>query len=360
MFRIEMLPAHHGDCLLVSYGDKTDPQRILIDGGTGASFPALRRRLEQLPQGKRHFELLIVTHIDDDHIGGVLKLLQASQELGITFGDVWFNGWKHLIPEAAAPKLRGWLSAKQGEDLSALLVRLNLSWNEAFEKQAVVVPDSGPLPTRKVGTLKLTLLSPTVERLEKLSAKWTDDLMSQGIIPGEAAAQAEAERRWLGGGIDLAKVDLKTFSSDKAHPNGSSIAVLAEHDGRSCLLTGDAFAPVLAKTIPRLPAFDKQAGKLKVDAIKLPHHASRANVSPDLIGLLSCSRYLISTNGDVFEHPDIEAVGRVITLGGPSPELFFNYRSDTTKVWDNDALRSKHGYRTHYPADPAAGITIDL
>ncbi|NOK34753.1 MBL fold metallo-hydrolase [Corallococcus exercitus] len=359
MLRIEMLPAHHGDCLLVSYGDESHPKRILIDGGTRATWPTLRKRIEQLPENERHFELLIVTHIDDDHIGGILKLLQSSQ-LGVTFGDIWFNGWKHLFTQPP-PKLRDWLGPRQGEDLSELLVKNSLPWNKLFAGEAIKVPDSGPLPIRDLdGGLRLTLLSPTREGLEKLDKKWTDTLMSQGIIPGEAAAQAKAGRNWLGAGINLADFDLNTFHPDKAEANGSSIAVLAEHEGHSILLTGDAFAPVLETNLQRLPAYDVAACKLKVDAVKIPHHASKANVSPGLLRLLSCSRYLISTNGDVFEHPDIEAVGRILTFGGHSPELFFNYRSDTTRVWDGKALKNKHGYRAHYPTAPEGGLTLDL
>ncbi|WP_434300352.1 ComEC/Rec2 family competence protein [Corallococcus exiguus] len=360
MFRIEMLPAHHGDCLLLSYGEEARPRRILIDGGTPSSLPLLRKRLERIPAGERHFELLVITHIDDDHIGGVLKLLQQT-DLGITWGDVWFNGWKHLIPQAPVPKLRGWLSARQGEDLSELLVRLDLPWNKAFDEATIVIPDSGPLPVLELpGKLRLTLLSPTRERLEKLDREWTDTLMRQGIIPGEAAAQARPTRRWLGGDIELAGYDLKTFRSDTSVANGSSIALLAEYEGRRCLLTGDAFAPVLAASLQRHPAFDERTGKLAVDATKLPHHGSSANISPDLLGLLSCGRYLISTNGDVFEHPDVEAVGRVITQGGSSAELFFNYRAETTRVWERASMQRRYGYRARYPDDADSGIVLDL
>ena len=38
---------------------------------------------------------LVITHIDFDHIGGVLSLLQ-DKDLGVTFHDIWFNGWRHL------------------------------------------------------------------------------------------------------------------------------------------------------------------------------------------------------------------------------------------------------------------------
>jgi hypothetical protein len=68
----------------------------------------------------------------------------------------------------------------------------------------------------------------------------------------------------------------------------------------------------------------------------------------------------VSTNGDKFGHPDREALGRVITLGGTSPELFFNYRVKTTEPWSDASLRARYGYQTHYPTDADSGVVVDL
>ena len=72
MFEIEMLPARQGDALWLEYGDPAHPRRALIDAGTPETWDALRARIAALAPGDRHFELLIVSHIDKDHIGGVL------------------------------------------------------------------------------------------------------------------------------------------------------------------------------------------------------------------------------------------------------------------------------------------------
>ena len=71
MLRIEMLPAGHGDCLWVEWGDGAQRRRMLVDGGTAGSFPALRARLRALPAGERRLELLVVTHVDADHIAAI-------------------------------------------------------------------------------------------------------------------------------------------------------------------------------------------------------------------------------------------------------------------------------------------------
>ena len=92
MFRIEMLPAAHGDCLWIEYGTGRQVHRILIDGGPAHTYPQLRERILHLPASDRCFDLLVVTHIDADHIEGIIRLLRDAQALSCRFQRIWFNG----------------------------------------------------------------------------------------------------------------------------------------------------------------------------------------------------------------------------------------------------------------------------
>ncbi|MEA2684952.1 MAG: hypothetical protein QOE93_147, partial [Actinomycetota bacterium] len=67
MLTVEMLPAGYGDAILVTYGTEAEPHRILIDGGQARSFPAVSARLRSF---NGPIDLLVVTHVDTDHIGG--------------------------------------------------------------------------------------------------------------------------------------------------------------------------------------------------------------------------------------------------------------------------------------------------
>jgi len=96
MINIELIQAAQGDCIWIEYGANSDSlHRILIDGGTSDTYKRLKKRIECLPSDERHFDLLIITHIDADHIAGILKLIEKD-DLGISFSDIWFNGYKHL------------------------------------------------------------------------------------------------------------------------------------------------------------------------------------------------------------------------------------------------------------------------
>ena len=107
--RIEMLAALHGDCLLVEYGDIRRTRRILIDSGPVGAYAALRGRLERLPKGDRRFELMVLSHVDTDHIEGLIKLFANPRPWPFVVRDVWFNGWRHL------EQAHGLLGGRQGE-----------------------------------------------------------------------------------------------------------------------------------------------------------------------------------------------------------------------------------------------------
>jgi beta-lactamase superfamily II metal-dependent hydrolase len=357
MFSLTMLGVEHGDCLWIEYGDSAAPRRVLIDGGpTGTK--ALRERIsEELTvarTGHLHFELLIISHIDDDHIAGVIDLFE-NLPVGVTFGDVWFNAYKHLIaPDRLGPV--------QGERLSELIERRALPWNRAFGGFAVVIPNGPFLPRISLADgMMLTLLSPRMQQLDDLQLVWKAKVLEAGLLPG---GQRTGPPEDLLGRRDVWPPDVFTLATrpsrdDREQANGSSIAVLAEHGGKSVLLAADAFAPVLEDSIRQLLA-EQVRERLPVDAFKLPHHGSARNIRNGLLQLLRCPRYLISTSGKRFAHPDNEALARVVVHGGPRPLLAFNYVSDSTRGWRDDPPRRSPAYETSYPSIGSAGLSIAL
>lgn len=352
MLRIEILPAGHGDCLWLEYGDPHSPRRILIDGGAKGTYKrSLAPRLRRLGGTPPRFDLLVVTHIDADHITGALDLLE-DPAAGFQAEDIWFNGYRHLPDEAPDT-----LGPVQGERLTDLLVKPGRRWNQAFGGQAVVVPPGPALPRIELaGGLILTLLSPTPTGLAKLKPDWEKEVRKAGLDPNRAAEeQAAAEGIDLLGAAapEVEALVRESFAEDESTPNGSSIALLAEYQGRRLLLAGDAHPGVLTAAIGRL-----SGGKLKLDLCKLPHHGSKANLSRELLEVLDCPVYVFSTNGAYFDHPDQQAVARVIKHGGAGPELLFNYRSKLNTVWESRPLRDRYGYRAVFPAPGAEGVSL--
>lgn len=356
MFTLEMLPADYGDCIWIEYGDPKAPKRILVDCGTLPTFECLEKRILQLPEEQRRFELLVITHIDNDHIDATVKLLNATPSLA-KFGQIWFNGHEHL----SRPDTLGVLQAAYVE---ALITKLKIPWNTSFKGGSVVVPDSGPLPEIALSDgMQLTLLSPGWTELVKLRPVWDKELSAKGLQPGdnEAALKKLAEEKkyadLLGaGGPDISQLAAAAFKEDTSATNGSSIAILAEYDGKRCLLAGDAFPSVLAAGISR-----KQTGgdPLYLNTFKIPHHGSKHNTSSELLKLLRCQNFLVSTSGKQFGHPDPETIARIIKNGG-NPKLHFNYLSTQTKIWNDASLMKKAGFQAFFPPSGNQGINLSL
>ena len=363
--RVEMLPALHGDCLLVEYGDARRTRRMLIDGGPIGAYGALQARLDALPAGDRRFELMMLSHVDTDHIDGLVRLFANPKPWPFVVKDVWFNGWRHL------EQAHGLLGGKQGEYFSALLQRRldDDAWNGAFDGDAVVVRDDAALPERKLaGDMKLTLLSPTVPKLDKMRDAWRKDI-GDAIEPGDLDAAwkllAKQKRYLPGQGLlgstpELDALLAKQSRPDNAAANGSSIAFLAEFAGMSCLFLADAHPDAVCASLKRLL---EQRGleRLAVDAVKLSHHGSKGNTSDELMSLIESPRFLFSTNGAQFGHPDQEAVQRVIGRSIRSkPGLFFNYLTARNAEWNDADLQRKLNYTANYNAHDDKSLVVEL
>jgi beta-lactamase superfamily II metal-dependent hydrolase len=368
LFSIEMLPAQQGDALWIEYGAADRPNRILIDGGTPPTAAALRARIGALPKSDRHFDLIAVTHIDTDHIGGMLKLI-SDTTLGLTADDFWFNGWPQLPGTSAEERL----GPIDGEILQRLIQHARLPWNHAFGGGAAVVPVDAATPLltwTAAGGMRLTVLSPSMPQLDDLKRDWRQVLSDAGLTGTNLDAGLARAMRQKGvtpadllgdTGLDVAQDARSIFASDQAVANSTSIGLLAEFDGRRALLTGDAWAPVLEAGIVRLLS-ERQLAALPIDVLKVAHHGSKSNTSMDLLERLRCSRFMFSTNGAIFHHPDHQSVSRAIesatSRAGNEPTLYFNYRSADNAVWDDAGLQRRYHYSATYPDPGADGLRV--
>ena len=357
MFTIEMLPASEGDSLWIEYGpDEDHIKRILIDAGRVATYRIIRERILELDEDDRRFELFVITHVDSDHIEGAVPLLQDKIP-GLEWGEVWFNGYRHAEQFKPPDKL----GALQGEFVSALIDKAGIPWNAAFNEGPIVA--DGEFPSAELdGGMKLTVLTPTPERMRKLAAEWEQVLEDEGLDAEDQMKTLEklATVKKLQPdalGINVEKLAEQEAREDKTTANGSTISLLAEYGGKTALLTGDVWAPVLKKALENFNA-ERGTSRLALDVFKVPHHGSVANMSSELLEQVKCRRYLFSSDGSRYGHPDKAGVARVIHWGGSRLRLYFNYRSDFNKMWDSDSLRDDYEFQTFYPDDGTDGLRV--
>lgn len=368
MFMIELLPAAHGDAIWIEYGPASRPHRILIDGGPAPTYEdGLRRRIAALAADERKLELLIITHIDADHIDGSLILLQELARLKVAIDAVWFNGWPQIAPANNKSASRGPL---QGEFLGGLVdvdPALRAGWNRQFDQRAVSIPDTGPLPVKPLaGGATLTLLGPTEARLRSLRRRWAAEIVD--FPPGNVSAALDrlAERREYRPPAVPADTrgmpKPRKYGDDSTAANGSSIACVFEYAGVAVLLAGDAHARTLEASLKRL-AEERSASRLRFDAVKLPHHGSMNNVSKAWLQRVDCDRWLISTNGAVFQHPDVETAQLIADCQpkpDPKPTLLCNYRNIAERLAQEARDRWQVCYPQGQAIGPAGGLRLSL
>ncbi|SFS14349.1 hypothetical protein SAMN04487846_2903 [Microbacterium sp. cf046] len=353
MFTIEMLPAQRGDSIWITYGTPDDQHHVLIDAGPSNTLdtlvPELERRVKAIPGRKNRIELLVVTHIDADHIQGIVSLLSDPKRVPL-FRDVWFNGFKHHSEV---------LGALDAEQLSAVLEQHPDHWNAAFGGHAVRVPDDGPLPVVELaGGMRLTLLAPDREAMVKLIPEWEETCRKAGIAPGGGApiVKKSVLRDQLLGGFEPDLLASSKFSSDPSAPNGAGIAFIAEFGGKRALLLADSPVKLLLRSLDRL-----EPRPHRFDAVKVSHHGSRRNTSLEFAQAVQAKKWLVSTDGAVFGHPDPECLARIIVSQKRVPEFSFNYATEhITDIVDGAGERYKVKLPRRSGEGFREGITVSV
>lgn len=352
MFKITALPASYGDCLWVEYGAEADPKIILIDAGPSVPKP-LKSRLEALAARGGRLELVVVTHVDRDHIGGMLKLLE-NNFYGVPVRDLWFNGFRHLpVPEGMEA-----FGEKQGEQLTKLLLEKRFPWNVAVKNEGLMVTPHACPTFDLPGGAKITLLSPDAVQLSQLKANWIKvcgeaDLYADLVAATEHFGGDEELEAFGTVAVDIPALAAQTFKEDTAEANGSSIAFIIEYENIRALFGADAYPSRILNSLKQL----SENPPYRFDVVKVPHHGSENNISKEFIEALRCPKYLFCSNGAIHKHPSQPGVARVVQFSH-QPALLFNYRSRYSEVWDNELLQFVHKYTATYGDEN--GVTINL
>jgi ribonuclease BN (tRNA processing enzyme) len=106
VIEIEFLGGRHGDSILMQWG----PERrvMLIDGGSASVYEdVLRQRLLDLPHlpgQPPKIDVVCISHVDDDHIEGIRRLLREIRQTQaehlpepVHIVRVWYNSVDKLV-----------------------------------------------------------------------------------------------------------------------------------------------------------------------------------------------------------------------------------------------------------------------
>lgn len=377
--QIDFFQACEGDCLLVSYNGFN----VLVDGGPSCTFDdQLKHRLNDLNSNGEIINRFIVTHIDSDHIGGAIRLLEEngnnqSNEI-IHIEQIWFNGYRNLfspqgsveldyrvatfLPHLAPIKIDGginrMISAKQGSTLTKLIREEGYLLNTDFSGGMItagadrLVLDCG---------ISIDVLSPNQERLERLKGHWQNEL-SKLKIYCPISNQPEIEEAFESlqllekkyvmpsdqheisfNELSIDELSRLPFHEDLSVTNGSSIGIVLGLGGKQILLLGDAHPSVIIDSLKdKYPGVDYP---IQFDLIKISHHGSRLNINPELLSMIDSPKFLISTNGAKHNHPDLQTLAIIVNRDAQyKRNLIFNYPTAGSKFLQPIELQRRFKY----------------
>ena len=316
IFSLDVRRARKGDCLILQYGSKEAPGLAVIDGGPAHVYgPHLKPRLAQIKKARGlaqneslPIDLLMVSHIDDDHINGVLELTKelvtaadARRPLPYKVHRVWHNTFDDIIGNDPGKLLAGVTAAfgpaalsgepdtegldpataavlasvGQGFRLRDDIKRLGLRNNAEFDRKLVMA--TGKKNGLDMGKgLTFITAGPMKAELAALQ-KEHDAFLKKREEDGDPEASLAA-------------------FTDTSIANLSSLVVLAEVKKKRMLLTGDARGDKILKGLELVGEL-KTGGTMHVEILKVPHHGSDRNMDPVFFRRITAEHYVFSGDG---------------------------------------------------------------
>ena len=371
-----------GDCILI---ELEHPDCILIDCGYKTTYNAeLRPLLLRLNAEGYRISLMIISHIDRDHIEGAVHFLRENGDAEIPaiipVDEIWINGFfntlfprlefKHReIDELSleerkmlSDKLKslkmsfpdeGYISAAQCKALERLCVqngyRVNCSCPDRIVKRSAMRYSEVATNRISIAGCQIAILNPGEPQLEALSReldremiRWfgrdykiqqSDEFTQLFELLMELYEEPTSSEPIMAMSANL-KSWLGTSSLTPMNAvNRSSIVVEIIYHGRNMLFTGDGESADWVEFLAPI-----------YDLIKISHHGS---TKPNIKLLEKCKakHLLVSTNGGAYDrYPENELLARMIFSG--TERLHFNY--DIGQKQQLMALQDGYGFSVNF------------
>lgn len=383
---IKSFQAGVGDCIFFCLKEGDRQYTIMVDCGRFSQ--TIRDYIEQ--ELNKHIDLLVVTHIDADHVEGITTMLNDMLDLEI--GEIWFNSYKRENEGEEIP-----LSEKQIECLKRLYNKIpqvidilntkvnaehamtlsetilcNPTWGGVWRREQVKVGiEDYLLHNGEFG--KLRILSPMQKNLDTLDDDFLElfyeffyeehpnsnlekdttifELLLRVAQESEADEQTEPEQI---SSLTLSGEEIKAYCNNKTtalSPNNkASIAFVWEYRGHKILFLGDAAPDVVKSSLIGLYG----ESTLLYDAMKVSHHGSAHSTSVELMELVD-SPHFFFTGGSGNKRPHIDAISRIINRPlcdeFKPRKLHFNFQNEWTKELESLELQQQFGYTLDFSSN---------
>jgi len=365
---LDVRRARKGDCLILHYGTKKEPGLGLIDGGPANVYkPHLKPRLEEIREARGldadaslPVDFLMVSHIDDDHINGVLELTkelleakQSQEPLALKISGVWHNSFDDIIGNNPKELTASFAAHFGAASLSGDPDPGDLNGLDPDVAKVLSSVDQGFRLRDDTRGLKLRINPQFGGKLVLAKAKAKKIDMGKGLsftvvgpMTPEVVALQKAHDDFL---KKAAKKGKKTEAAlaaftDTSVPNLSSLVVLAEVGKKTILLTGDARGDKILEGLELVGRLTKdEESTTHVDILKCPHHGSDRNIDPIFFRRIIADHYVFSGNGE-HGNPERETLKMLLDERGVDEDytIHLTYPIDEIDV-ARKAEAKKHG-----------------
>jgi beta-lactamase superfamily II metal-dependent hydrolase len=391
--KLTIFQSEKGDCLLLTSQDGR--RRILVDGGMRTSYrtfvaPALGTLA---PKGE-HLDLVCVSHIDQDHIAGVLQLMDDRvawrvHDFQVKNGnpthpapqsprppevkELWHNAFHEQVGEnagqigdllaATAAILSG--SADDAQQKIATVQRelatsipeaiklsrrisvdqLNIPLNKRFQgRLAFVQMNKPPPPPIRLDPLRIFVIGPFAEDLDRLRQQWNAWLQDNQALLAKIQKQTREDVERMGTHDartllerQIAQAQALGDRTKVTPPNLASLMLLVVERRKTVLLTGDGHATDILKGLKFHGKLDVD-GRMHLNGLKVQHHGSEHNIDEHFVSNVTADHYIFCGNGE-HENPDLQVVEAIINsrIGNAAFRSSHPQASGPFKLWFNSS-----------------------
>lgn len=380
--KIRVFRSGHGDALLLT---SDTGKHILVDGGVPAAYEDhWATTIGKLRDKNQTLELVYVSHIDRDHIGGIVEMfdnevlwrlyeartnnpalsqrakkpkkpkfkrppevkaiwhngfwektrkerIRNGHSNSMDMADIFFRGaqihagagghssgshdhGKETTPASLANRMH-FLGQSVGDavELGRRIggKQLNIPVNPEFDGSFITRKQNQD--TFSIGGFNITVLGPTTDELKKMEGYWdtwlNDNQSRLAVLKKRHDRDADK--------LENANFDISSMAKETSialsgsqyvsPPNLASIILLAENDGRTILLTGDADDASVIAGLEAKGLLDANQ-QIHVNVHKIGHHGADNSYSNKLARTVLADDYVFCGDG-ANTNPETDVVG---------------------------------------------------
>jgi beta-lactamase superfamily II metal-dependent hydrolase len=360
--RFEFLKAENGDCVWITIDERIN---ILIDGGFTTTYTdKIKPRVDELRKKNQKLDLVVLTHYDSDHIGGISKLIEEESKYKseTIIKEIWFNAFEYATfpikdEENTLPfnsQMKYQTGAKQQlkfedyiKDIKPYVTYehlLSIDKKTPIEKDNMVILSPYINKDYKSNKdIQITLLSPNNTKLNDCK-----DNDYEKKKTGKKEPDWDNDYNTL-----LEKIRKKDNARnpsrflDKSKANGSSIAFILEYDNKKYLFLGDAHIDLVVESLEKIYT---PLNPLNVEFVKLSHHGSKENISKSFLDVVKTDKFIILANGNKSHwHPDKETLVRIIAhYKNSNRKINFYFNHYIKEIFEDKELKNNKKFELIY------------